>query len=480
MAHWFESRQVRGGSYSAAYVLVFIAILAGVNYLADQYNKTYDATSEKLYSLSDQTVKILGDLDRDVTIYHFDQKSRFREAENSLVRYSNASNRVNVKYIDPDADPALAQAMNVRTYGTTLVEVGANREEAKTTGEEDITNALIKGLKGSDKTACFLTGHGEADPTNSERDGFSIAKNETEGANYKTKTVSLLETPEVPSDCTAVVIAGPTKSYLEQEVAILRDYVKNGGRLLLMIDFQATPELAELAADWGIKVNDDIVIDRSGIGSLFGGGPLSPLIAEYDDTNPITKVMGNVATIFTMTRSVQKAADTQGWDVSELMKTTQGSFATSDFKIENGKIDFKEGADLREGPINVAAAATHAAEKQAEAKPEANAEGAAEGAAAKPVELKEDESTQSRVVVTGTSRFARNAAVGRGGNLDVYLNMLSWLVSDEDLISIRPKNPESTPIDLTSSQIKRIFFGLVIFLPLAIVVMGVRTWWVRR
>ncbi len=476
MAKWFESRTVKGGSYSAAYVLVFIAILAAVNYLASQYNKTYDATEQKLYSLSDQTLKILSDLGNDVTIYHFDQKARFRQAEDSLTRYENASSRVTVKYLDPDADPAVAQAMNIRTYGTTLVEVGANREEATTTGEEDVTNALIKVLKGSEKTACFLTGHGEADPSDSDRNGFAIAQTETESANYATKTVSLLESPEIPSDCTVVVVAGPEKSYLDEEVTLLRDYVNGGGRLLLMVDFQSTPELAALAGEWGVTVNDDIVIDRSGIGSLFGGGPLSPLIADYDSIHPITKVMGNVASFFTMTRSVTRADSTGEWDVTELLKTTAGALATSDFKIEGGELDFPEDADLTQGPINVAVAATYALPDQ----PADEAEADAAPAPGEEIQSAQEESKEARVVVTGTSRFARNVSLGRGGNLDLYLNMLSWLVSDEDLISIRPTDPESTPIELSGSEIRRIFFGLVVFLPLMIIVAGVRTWWVRR
>jgi hypothetical protein len=59
MANWFQSKQARAGSYSATYVIVFVAILAAMNYLAVQYNKTYDATEQKLYSLSDQTLRIL-------------------------------------------------------------------------------------------------------------------------------------------------------------------------------------------------------------------------------------------------------------------------------------------------------------------------------------------------------------------------------------------------------------------------------------
>ena len=109
---WLKTRQTKYGAYSATYIIVVLACLAAANYLADRYNKSFDATKNQLYSLSDQTLKILGDLDRDLKIYYFDQGPRFPEAQINLVRYQNASNRVTVDYVDPDAKPALAQAID--------------------------------------------------------------------------------------------------------------------------------------------------------------------------------------------------------------------------------------------------------------------------------------------------------------------------------------------------------------------------------
>jgi ABC-type uncharacterized transport system involved in gliding motility auxiliary subunit len=206
---WVKTRQTKYGAYSSVYILVFLAILVAANYLANTYNKSYDATKNKIYSLSDQTLKILDNLEQDVKIYYFDQRPRFTAARSKLVQYENASSRVSVDYVDPDSKPDMAQAMNVRTYGTVLVEMGGRREEASSTEEEQVTNAIIKLTKGEDKTACVVTGHGEGDIDDTERDGLSQAKTEIEGANYKIQKISLLEKPEVPSDCTLLIIAGP-------------------------------------------------------------------------------------------------------------------------------------------------------------------------------------------------------------------------------------------------------------------------------
>ena len=245
---WLKTRQTKYGAYSATYIIVVLACLALANYLADRYNKSFDATKDQLYSLSDQTLKILGDLDRDLKIYYFDQGPRFPEAQINLVRYQNASNRVTVDYVDPDAKPALAQAMNIRTYGTVLIEAGANREEATSTDEEDLTNAIIKLLKGEEKTACILTGHGESDTSDTERDGFSEAEGVIKDANYATKVLSLLENPEVPSVCTLLIVPGPDKSYFEPEIDVLKNYIEGGGRALVMLDNKKSSEWVEILA----------------------------------------------------------------------------------------------------------------------------------------------------------------------------------------------------------------------------------------
>jgi ABC-type uncharacterized transport system involved in gliding motility auxiliary subunit len=481
---WLTSRQTKYGAYSSTYVLVAIAILAAVNYLGIRYNKTYDATKNKLYSLSDQTMRVLGGLDRDVKIYYFQERPRFVEARDALTRYENASHRVSVNYIDPDSNPELTTAMNIRTLGTVVVEVGGNREETSSTNEQELTNAIIRALKGEERTACLLTGHGEAEEGSSERGGFSLAQGEIEAANYTLQTVSLLERPEIPSECTLLIIAGPDADYLEPENNILRQYVESGGRLLLMVDYQKSPRVAELAASWGANVGNNIVIDLSGIGQLFGGSPLTPVIAQYE-AHPITEVMGNVVSLFPMTRSVDPGEAPSGWQVSKLFSTTARSFATTDLQVVDGELR-RDPSTETEGPISVGVAATFdvpdtaapaAAEGESQA---AEGDAATEDDAAYSAAPEEAEAKEGRVVVTGTSQFARNAFFGLGGNRDLLLNMLNWLSSDEDLISIRPKDPENTPISMTQSGMTRLFFATVIGLPLLIVFAGVRVWWLRR
>lgn len=484
LLNWFQSRRAKYGGYAIVYSIVVLAIVVAVNYLADRYNKSVDATENRIYSLSDQTKKILGNLDKDLKIYYFDQSHRFDQAvaggmapRDKLVRYENASHHVSVDYIDPDSKPDVARAMNVRTYGTVFVEMAGNREEANSTDEEDVTNSIIRVVKGEEKTVCFLTGHGEADEGDSERDGFSSAKRQIEDANYQTKTVSLLENPEVPVGCTLLLIAGPDKQYVGPEIDLLRSYAEGGGRTLFLLDQGKSTKLVEMLNAWGVKVNSDVVVDLSGVGQFFGMGPLAPLVGDYE-SHPVSGAMGNVASFFPLARSVETGDASDGWTVEKLFSTTVGSFASEDFSLEQGEVT-RNPEKEREGPISLAVAATYdvpAAEDlegdgvSGESHPDTDEDDA----------TVEDDKKEGRIVVVGTSLFVRNNFIGRGGNADLFLNMLNWLSSDEDLISIRPRDPSNTPLSLTSSDMTRLFFGTVVGIPLVIIIAGIRVWWRRR
>ena len=137
-----------------------------------------------------------------------------------------------------------------------------------------------------------------------------------------------------------------------------------------------------------------------------------------------------------------------------------------------------------EGPISVGVAAVFEVPTEAPSGGTENEDNEDQDdeadAAASDDDEDEEEEKQGRVVVVGTSVFARNNFLRRGSNLDLFLNILNWLSSDEDLISIRPKDPEDTPLDLSSSDMSRVFFLTVVGFPLVIIAVGINAWWRRR
>jgi len=457
---WMRKRQTKYGAYLAVYLAVVLAILAAANYLANRYNKTVDATRSKLFSLSDQTKKVVGNLKQDVRIFYFDTSARMNESRfgasprDLLGRYDNLSHRIAVEFVDPVRNPKRALDMKVTSAGTTIVEVGGRREEAKSLSEEQVTNALIRALKPDKRTACFLEGHGEHDLDNSDGNGFSSVKESLESSNSNTKGVSLLvKEAAVPADCSVLVMGGPRSELIELEIQAIRKYVEGGGRAMFLLDPPTkgvkSAALVKLLGDWGVKANNDLVVDLSGIGQLFGADALSPLVARYE-SHAITREMRNVATLFPLSRSVEPGDSKDKTSVDKLFNTTPRSFGTTDLSSREIKIDPKKD---KAGPLSLGVAGTYRTDK---------------------------EGVQGRFVVAGSSSFASNSVFGFGGNRDLFLNMMSWLTSDEDLISIRPKDPEDRKLTLSAAQMKYILYTSVFGFPLLIVAGGTYVWWRRR
>jgi len=205
-SHWLKARQTRYAAYAATYILIVIAAIVVANILADRYNKSYDATSNKRYSLSDQTAKIVKGLKQDATITYFNQSTRFRDGKDLLGEYANLSPRVHVEYIDPDKNPQAAREAGIRDFGTTIVQVGLKKEQAKSMTEEGITGAFIRDLKGSTRIACFASGSGEHQLDDSAREGLSHFKDQLSKDDYETKPIALLQKAEIPNDCTTLVV----------------------------------------------------------------------------------------------------------------------------------------------------------------------------------------------------------------------------------------------------------------------------------
>jgi ABC-type uncharacterized transport system involved in gliding motility auxiliary subunit len=450
-----KSHRAANFAQAAVYTLIIIAILGVLNFLAQRYNKSFDSTANKKYTLSDQTAKIVKGIQGDLLITYWDRPNGFANAEDLFNRYKGLSPKVTVEYQDVDKKRTEAIAAGIKAVPTILVKVGNKTETAKTLTEEEVTGAMVRALKGGDRTVCFTSGYGEgstADSTGGE--GFGLAKDLTEKNNYKTKVVPLIPNPEIPSDCTILVVAGPKRNYLQPAVDAIKMYVENGGHALIMLDpplqFKTTidenPALTAVLDSWGVKMDKDLVLDLSGVGQLFGLGPELPIVTKYQ-SHAIVNDMKDQATGFPIVRSMQVSNGDKTM-VSALFSTTDDAVATENLKDPNVNVKAaKPGARI------LGAAGTYTTGK---------------------------ETGNGRFVVVGTSRWIGNGFLTFNGNRDLYLNMLNWLSSDEDLISIRPKDPEDRRLNMNPRQATMLFYGSVVFIPLAIIIAGVGVWWKRR
>src|SRR4029079_19296371 len=197
------SRRATNFAQAMLYTIIVIAILGAINFVANRYNKSVDTTSNKKYTLSDQTTKVAKELKQDVTISFWERPESFTVARDLLDRYENLSPHIKVAYQDIDKNRQQAIAAGVRTRGAIMVEVGNKKELAKSLTEEEVTGAMVRSLKGGDREVCFTSGYGDASVTDTTGgEGFGNVKDLTEKNNYKTKVVPLIPKAEIPLDCT--------------------------------------------------------------------------------------------------------------------------------------------------------------------------------------------------------------------------------------------------------------------------------------
>lgn len=456
-SQWMKARQTKYVAYAVSYILIVIAAVVVANVLADKYNKSYDATANKRYSLSEQTAKIVKGLKQNATITYFNQSTRFREGRDLLDQYANLSPKVQVKYVDPEKDPLAAREDGYRNLGAAVVQIGAKKEEAKSMTEEGITGAFIRDLKSTTRTVCFTSGSGEHQLDDSNREGLSQFKDLLSKDSYETRSVDLLSKAEVPSDCTTLVVAGPTKNYQQPEVDAIKKYVEDGGRAFFMIDpplklghdeIADNDALTNLLQSWGVTLDKDLILDLNPLGQIAGVGPQVALVTNYA-SHPIVDQMRGTATGFPLARSLE-VKNTDKTSVQSLFDSSRTSVATND--LSSPKINVNDPKN-KKGPLTLAAAGTYNTGK---------------------------ENSQGRFVVVGSSTWAANRFIDFNGNDDFASNAVNWLSSDEDLISIRPKSPEDRRITMTGSQLAWVRAVSQFGLPFVVVIVGLSVWWKRR
>ncbi len=454
---WPRARQTKYAAYATVYIVVVVTIAVVANVLANRYNRSWDSTANKRYTLSDQTAKVVRELPQDALIKYYDQTGQFQQARDLLDRYSNLSSRVRVEYIDALRDPQAFRAAGLTNYGAAVVEVGDKKEQAKSLTEEGVTAAFIRTQKNAPRNICFISGSGEHRIEDTDRLGYSDLKDMLDKDNYTSKSISLLQQSDIPAECTVIVIGGPVTEYQAASVASIQKYVEAGGRAMFLLDpplKMGRPTIADndalsaVLAGWGVTLAKDLIMDLNPMGQIFGVGPQITLVTGYN-FHPIVSGMRGIATGFPLARSLQ-TKNMDKTSVQPLFSSSESSQATSDLTSPSFN---PEDPKNKKGPLPLGAAGTFATDVP---------------------------DKEGRFVVVGNSQWSTNSGIRFNGNGDLALNAMNWLSSDEDLISIRPKPPEDRRINMTGAQFWRVLIVSQFVLPLVVIMAGVSVWWRRR
>jgi ABC-type uncharacterized transport system involved in gliding motility auxiliary subunit len=436
-----RGRGARRSADALVAILLLTAVLVVIQAISLRHGAQIDLTRNRRHTLSPQTLSLLSTLDRDVMATAFvRQTSPSRAGVTELLDlYARRSPRFRYRVVDPDRQIDLAERLNAGPDEIVL-EAGERRYIAHNPGEQSVTSALIHVTRAEPKALYFVTGHGEKDLANTDRDGYSGLKTELERQGYAPRALSLMGAA-VPADAAAVVIAGPRSDYLADEVETLSAYARRGGALLVLVDPRMdVPQISQLLSEFRLSLLNVVVLDAKELRAGDRTFDATVVKARRYERHPITRGF-NYITMYPRARPVFIAADSTaiGVNAQYLAVTDEGAWGETDMNSFTLGQASRDGVDIA-GPLPLAAVATRSPMGRAGMQP-------------------------GRVVLVGDSDFANNVFLHVLGNADLFQNMIAFLAEDESMIAIRPRESLSDPVYLSEHDGRLVFLVCIVLLP---------------
>lgn len=446
------TRTAKVGGYSVLLALIVLAILVAVNVLFSVLPSKYtqfDISAAQLYSLTSDTKVVATNLDKDVTIYWITQAGKESTVLDKLLdRYQDLSDHITVVKKDPDTYPTFAQQYTDETVvnNSLVVECGDKNRyisyddiyKVDTTsyyttgsvsqsfdGEGQITSAIDYVVSDELPKIYLLSGHGEG----ALSDTFS---DELTRSNYETVSdFSLLNVDEIPEDCDTLLINAPTSDISKEELTMLRSYVQGGGKLMVLSGPQkstALTNLDSLLVDYDVTITEGVVVDTDRDHYAFTAPyVLMPDIESSDITDPLTEASSHVIVPIAQGLTVGSGSGaTALLTTSDDAVSKAAGYAMTTYDKEDGDTD---------GPFTLAVSI-------------------------------EDSAAGGKIVWVSTDYLLDDMynSYSSGANLDFVMNSLSWMIGENDAVSIRAKSLNNSYLTISSSSatvLKVVMMGVI-------------------
>src|SRR6266850_857120 len=486
-------RQRRGEL--ALYTLGLIGVLISTAYLSVQFPVRFDMTEARIYSLSPPTVEMLRRLEKPVHIVFF-HDPMMRETVEIYQLVARQTDKVTVEFYDPMLNPAQARMRGVEFAGTAIYESEGRRLQVNGPSETDIANGILRISQGKQQVVCFLDGHGEPDPfsleshdhtegdaghshglgtklVQHERHGMAKARHGLETLNYVVEKISLLQGRNTLPRCAVLVVAGPKAALLPNEIKAIDRFLAEGGNAFFMLDPFISSGLEPVLREFGVVLDDDIVID---VASHFWTDVSAPAVTDYN-RHEVTRDLP--LTFFPGVRSLSPTAErVPGTSVRPVINSSKQSHG----QTNRERAEFTPGKD-KAGPLTLMVAVDRRPEFVASTEAvirKLRDEPATSESSAPNITTSVAPGIRSRVAVIGDSDFATNSFFHILGNGTLFLNTVNYLASQENLIGLEPRTYDVPRVNLTNRQMKGTFFLSIILIPALMALVGIAVWWRQR
>jgi ABC-type uncharacterized transport system len=477
-----RGRGSRWTAWAANALIVWgaLSVAIAANVALYRHDVHFDATREGLNSPPRQLTDVVDQLRSPLSLVYFYNASDANAlAVRDMIEIAARNHPLLAfRAIDLDKEPGLARDIGVHSYNTAVLRAGDRKVLVENvTDAARLGYAALRVLRQRAETICFVTGHGEtfrpmpghyhfshvetlrghdtpgaddvlvAEPEQLDR--LQLALNEI---GFEMRPLVMATASALPTDCTVIAEIGPRTALAAGEADLLAGYLRNGGRLVMLIDpqFPVGTDLQErLLTPLGVTSEPAIIIDPL---NHFRTDP-DKVAVPYYPPHPITARLA--LTVFAQTRPIRLGQPPTAVRAGVLAASSQDSYLRSSSSAGGITVGGQAPAEVERGSQPLAVAL----------------EGAFPGASA---------DKNFRLVISGTSKFATNEYFSYVSNGELSVAIIRWLAEDEAQPNLAPRTYSAPEIVLTSSQMRDTFILLEILLPLTTALFGVAMWWRRR
>ncbi len=438
---------------SGVFLMLFVGLLALLAWLSERYPITIDMSNNQRNSLSQETIRLLEQVESpiEITLFISPVNERKPTLEKLFQRYSQLQANIRVQVLNPDLNPDLVRSHDIRYDGEVVLEYLGRNEKISQISEANVSNTIQRLLRQGERWLVFLQGHGERNPHGEANHDYSQFATQLAGKGYSIENLTLAQVSSIPDNTDVLVLASPRVPLLPGEIRLLQEYIEAGGNFLWLADpEQALEGLEMLGENLASGFVPGIIIDPNS--QLMGLDRNDfTLIGEYP-RHPITNNLSSLS-LFPKAQAIEFYGD-ENWQRQNFLQSDIRSWnETGDMQ---GDVYKGDNDDEISGPLTIGLSL---------ARSEHDSEG---------------QLFEQRAIIVGDADFLSNTYLGNGSNLEIGINLVNWLSHDDRLISISPRPAPDTRLELSPREQLAIAVFFLLALPLGLLFSGLRIWLKRR
>ena len=468
-----SKKHIKNGSYTMVMSVIFIAVVIVINMIVSTIPSKYseiDISSQKLYSIGDETKKMLKDLEKDVTIYQIAQSGSEDENISSLLKkYEDESKHIKVEQKDPVVNPKfVSQYTSDDLSANSLIVVCGDRNKvidynniyetsidyqtysSQTTGfdgEGQITSAI--GYVTSENLPVLYTveGHGE-------KDMDSSIKEDIEKANMDIKSLNLLTEGSVPDDADCLFIDSPSTDFSSDEKDAIIEYLENGGKAIIFSDYttEDMPNFDAILENYGVQRTEGVVFE--GDNQHYAMQMPYYLVPTINSTDASSETASaGYYVLVPYAQGIKQLDDVRDTvKIESILTTSDQAYSKTDL---NSNTIEKEDGDV-EGPFDLGVSITES--------------------------LDDDKETQIVYYSTSNLMDSQTNQMVSGGNEKLIMESLKWMTDTEESasVSIPSKSLEVSYLTITDYDAAFWKICTIALIPGIFLVIGFVVWIKRR